>query len=78
MFPYSGAHESMNQFQQLKQICAFNQYIDNFKEWMTMMKQDHNYPPEYFFTLHFISCLKYLVACSENTQTIRSASSLLV
>jgi hypothetical protein len=57
-FPDSGAHESMDQFQQLKQQTTVNTYIDTFEEWMTLMKRDHTYLPEYFFTLRFISGLK--------------------
>jgi hypothetical protein len=57
-FPDSGIHESMEQFQQLKQSNTVNQYIDLFEEWMTAMKRDHNYLPEYFFMLRFLSGLK--------------------
>jgi hypothetical protein len=57
-FPNAGAHESMDQFQQLKQHTTVNAYIDSFEEWMTLMKRDHAYFPEYFFTLHFVSGLK--------------------
>jgi hypothetical protein len=57
-FPDSGIHESMEQFQQLKQNTTVNQYIDLFEEWMTAMKRDHQYLPEFFFTLRFLSGLK--------------------
>jgi hypothetical protein len=57
-FPDTGAHESMDQFQQLKQISTVNLYIDSFEEWMTLMRRDHMYLPKYFFTLRFISGLK--------------------
>jgi hypothetical protein len=57
-FPDSGVHESMEQFQQLKQLSTVNQYIDSFEEWMTAMKRDHHYLPEFFFTLRFLSGLK--------------------
>jgi hypothetical protein len=57
-FPDAGAHESMDRFQQLKQQTTVNTYIDTFEEWMTLMKRDHTYLPEYFFTLRFISGLK--------------------
>jgi hypothetical protein len=57
-FPDSGIHESMEQFQQLKQQNTVNTYIDLFEEWMTAMKRDHQYLPEYFFTLRFLSGLK--------------------
>jgi hypothetical protein len=57
-FPEVGAHDTMDQFQQLKQQTTVNVYIDTFEEWMTMMKKDHNYLPEHFFTLRFITGLK--------------------
>uniref|UniRef100_A0ACD5TIY0 Uncharacterized protein n=1 Tax=Avena sativa TaxID=4498 RepID=A0ACD5TIY0_AVESA len=57
-FPDAGAHESMDQFHQLKQYTTVNTYIDTFEEWMTLMKIDHHYLPEYLFTLRFISGLK--------------------
>jgi hypothetical protein len=48
----------MEQFQQLKQSNTVNQYINLFEEWMTAMKRDHTYLPEFFFTLRFLSGLK--------------------
>jgi hypothetical protein len=57
-FPDSRAHKSMDQFQQLKQHTTLNAYIDAFEEWMTLVKRDRTYLPEYFFTLRFLSGLK--------------------
>uniref|UniRef100_A0ACD5Y7D8 Uncharacterized protein n=1 Tax=Avena sativa TaxID=4498 RepID=A0ACD5Y7D8_AVESA len=57
-FPDAGVHESMDQCQLLKQVTTINNYIDIFEDWRTIMKRDHPYLPEHFFTLRFINGLK--------------------
>ena len=57
-FPDAGQHESMDQFQHLRQHTTVGQYIDAFEEWMIMMKRDHGYLTAHFFTLRFLSGLK--------------------
>lgn len=57
-FPGPRADESMEQCQQLQQINSVDHYIDLFEDWMTLMKRDHNYLPESFFLLRFLSGLK--------------------
>jgi hypothetical protein len=57
-FSNSGVHESMEQVQQLKQLSTVNQYIDSFEEWMTAMKRDHRYLPEFFFHSQILEWLE--------------------
>jgi hypothetical protein len=57
-FPCPGAEESMELCQQLKQTTSVKHYIDQFEDWMTLMKHDHPYMRESFFLLRFISGLK--------------------
>jgi hypothetical protein len=56
-FPGASADDSMEQCQVLKQVNIVDNYIDQFEEWMTLMRRDHNYLPENFF-LRFLSGLK--------------------
>jgi hypothetical protein len=57
-FPAAGEHESMEQFQHLKQTTSVNLYIDSFEEYMINMQRDHSYLTDNFFLLRFISGLK--------------------
>jgi hypothetical protein len=57
-FPSSGAEETMELCQQLKQTSTVEQYIEQFEQWMLDMKRDHSYFPEGFFLLGFITGLK--------------------
>jgi hypothetical protein len=42
-FPSSGAEETMELCQQLKQIGTVEHYIEQFERWMFGMKRDHSY-----------------------------------
>jgi hypothetical protein len=75
-FPPPGEHESMEQFQQLKQTSTVNNYIDNFEENMVQMKRDHPYLTDNFFLLRFLAGLKDSVkhsVKSHNPSTLRAA-----
>ena len=48
-FPASGEHDSMEQFQQLKQVTTVSLYIDTFETYMIQMQRDHPYLTEIFF-----------------------------
>jgi hypothetical protein len=75
-FPAAGEHESMEQFQHLKQHGSVNQYIDQFEEHMVQMQRDHPYLTDNFFLLRFIAGLKDTVkhlVKSHNPSTLRSA-----
>jgi hypothetical protein len=58
IFPSSGAKETMELCQQLKQTSTVEHYIEQFEQWMLDMKRDHSYLPEGFFLLRFITGLK--------------------
>jgi hypothetical protein len=75
-FPVPGEHESMEQFQHLRQTGTVNQYIDIFEEYMICMQRDHSYLTDNFFLLRFISGLKETVkhaVKSHNPSTMKSA-----
>jgi hypothetical protein len=75
-FPPLGEHESMEQFQQLKQTSTVNIYIDNFEEHMVQMKRDHPYLMDNFFLLRLLAGLKDSVKHSvkiHNPSTLRAA-----
>jgi hypothetical protein len=75
-FPPPGEHESMEQFQQLKQTTSVNNYIDRFEEHMWQMKTDHLYLTDNFFLLRFLTGLKESVkhsVKSHNPSTLRAA-----
>jgi hypothetical protein len=57
-FPGPSADDSMEQCQVLKQLNTVDNYIDQFEEWMSVMRKDHNYLTENFFLLRFLSGLK--------------------
>jgi hypothetical protein len=48
----------MEQCQVLKQLNTVDNYIDQFEDWMSLMKKDHPYLTEHFFLLRFLSGLK--------------------
>jgi hypothetical protein len=48
----------MEQCQVLKQLNTVDNYIDQFEDWMSLMKKDHPYLTENFFLLRFLSGLK--------------------
>jgi hypothetical protein len=57
-FPNPGAKASMELCQQLKQTSKVDHYIDQFGDWMKILKSDHHYLPQSFFLLRFLSGLK--------------------
>jgi hypothetical protein len=75
-FPPMGEHETMEQFQHLKQTTTANNYIDLFEEYMIHMKRDHPYLTDNFFLLRFVAGLKDTVkhaVKSHNPSTLRNA-----
>jgi hypothetical protein len=57
-FPEAGEYESMEKFQQLRQVTTVNLYIDQFEKYMIQMKRDHSDLTDKFFLLRFLSGLK--------------------
>ena len=57
-FPDMQLVDPMDQLQQLKQLTTVNKYIDDYENWMTVMKCERSYLPQEFFVDRFISGLK--------------------
>jgi hypothetical protein len=57
-FPEAGEYESMEQFQQLRQVTTVNLCIDQFEKYMIQMKRDYSDLTDKFFLLCFLSGLK--------------------
>jgi hypothetical protein len=57
-FPTPGEHDTMEQFQHLKQQTFVYSYIDTFEDYIIRMRKDHPNLIENFFLLRFISILK--------------------
>jgi hypothetical protein len=57
-FPTLGEHDTMEQFQHLKQQTFVYSYIDIFEDYIIRMRKDHPNLIENFFLLRFISILK--------------------
>ena len=68
-FPGPGEHDTMEQFQHLKQSTTVASYIDAFEEYMIKMQRDHPYLTDNFFLLRFISGLKETVKHAVKSHT---------
>lgn len=64
----------MVNFQHLHQLNNVEYYINQFETWMSLLRRDNQYLPEYFLILRFISGLKdsvkHMVKCHKHPTLI--------